>query len=118
MIDAALYLVSAALTAIGLTQIKLAAAAGVLARFEVWSWAVLGGWFAVYLAGMALWLAAIGRNPLSTAYPIGIGLSLASATIAAWWWLGEGIGPLRLAGIALVLIGGVLVARASAGDGH
>ncbi len=118
MIDGALYLLSAVLTAIGLTQIKLIAAAGLPASVD---WALiltLGAWAAVYFTGMALWLAAIARNPLSTAYPVGIGLSLASATIAAWWWLGEEIGWLRLAGIILVLAGAVVIARASPRTPH
>lgn len=118
MIDAALYLVSAVLTAVGLTQIKLIAAAGVPAVID-WSLILtLGAWAAVYFTGLALWLAAIARNALSTAYPIGIGLSLASATIAAWWWLGEAIGWLRFTGILLVLAGAIVIARASPAKPH
>jgi multidrug transporter EmrE-like cation transporter len=118
MIDAALYLASAVLTAIGLTHIKIEAAAGIADRLDLDLVLRLGGWAVVYFAGMGLWLAAIARNPLSTAYPIGIGLSLASATIAAAWWLGEPVGWLRITGIVLVLAGAVVIARASRPSPH
>ncbi|MEJ0068429.1 MAG: hypothetical protein WDO24_06565 [Pseudomonadota bacterium] len=44
---------------------------------------------AIYLSGMLTWLLVLGRNPMSTAYPIGIGLSLASTTLAAMLVLGR-----------------------------
>src|SRR4051812_25181620 len=97
-LDLALYLGSGVLTAIGLTWIKLdLAGIGDITRLGFGWTAALGlaAAVAVYLGGMALWLAALGRNPLSVAYPIGIGLSLASATLAAILVLGEPVGLVR-----------------------
>jgi multidrug transporter EmrE-like cation transporter len=116
-LDLALYLGSAVLTAIGLTMIKHAAP-GLLDS----GWAHLTPSIAlpivaaaaVYFSGMALWLAAMGRNPLSTAYPIGIGLSLVSATIAAIIAFGEPIGAAKLVGIGLIMLGAASIGRSKA----
>jgi multidrug transporter EmrE-like cation transporter len=113
-LDLGLYLGSAILTAIGLTMIKRAAP-GLLD--SGWSRLTPGlvlpiiGAATVYFSGMGLWLAAMGRNPLSTAYPIGIGLSLVSATIAATLAFGEPIGTPKLMGIGLIMLGAVCIGR-------
>jgi multidrug transporter EmrE-like cation transporter len=116
-LDLGLYVGSAILTAIGLTMIKRAA-----------PFLLESGWgsltlatilpilaaAAVYFSGMGLWLAAMGRNPLSTAYPIGIGLSLVSATIAAMLSFGEPIGAAKLCGIGLIMLGAAAIGRSKA----
>ena len=117
LLDLGLYVGSAILTAIGLTMIKRAAP-GLLD--SGWSRLTPGTVLpvlaaaAVYFSGMGLWLAAMGRNPLSTAYPIGIGLSLVSATIAAMFAFGEPIGLAKLAGIALIMLGAAAIGRSKA----
>lgn len=65
----------------------------------------------LYLAGMGAWLTALVRNPLSTAYPIGIGLSLTTATALAVIVLGEPIGWGKLLGIGCILCGAILIGR-------
>ena len=111
-LDLGLYLVSALLTASGLTWIKhdlatlghldlLALGLGAALR--------LAAAAAVYLGGMLAWLVVLGRNPMSTAYPIGIGLSLVSTTLAAIVVLGEPVGALRVLGIAAILAGAVSI---------
>lgn len=110
-IDPLLYLGSAILTAIGLTQIKLLAGGVMDAPEDVWGLVHLALYAIVYFAGLGLWLAAMARNPLSVAYPIGIGLSLASATLAAGWWLGEDIHPGKILGILLILAGATALSR-------
>ena len=117
LLDLGLYVGSAILTAIGLTMIKRAAP-GLLDS----GWRDLApgtilpvmAAAAVYFSGMGLWLAAMGRNPLSTAYPIGIGLSLVSATVAAMLAFGEPIGIPKLAGIALIMLGAAAIGRSKA----
>lgn len=113
-LDLGLYLASALLTAGGLTWIKLDLAAlgpldllalGLVAALK------LAAAAAVYLGGMLLWLVVLGRNPMSTAYPIGIGLSLVSTTLAAIVVLGEPVGVLRLIGIGAILAGAVCIGR-------
>ena len=116
-LDLGLYLGSALLTAGGLTLIKLDLSAARGIGIELIGWALLvrlAGAAAAYFSGMGLWLIAMARNPLSTAYPIGIGLSLASATLAAAWALGEPVGWFRVAGIALILGGAMCVSRSRA----
>jgi drug/metabolite transporter (DMT)-like permease len=116
-LDLGLYLGSAVLTAIGLTMIKHAAPALLDAGWHLPPLATLLAIVAaaaVYFAGMGLWLAAMARNPLSTAYPIGIGLSLVSATIAAVVAFGEPIGAAKLAGIGLIMLGAACIGRSKA----
>ena len=113
-LDLGLYVGSALLTAVGLTMIKRAAP-GLLdsgfARLTPDLLLPIIAAAAVYFSGMGLWLAAMGRNPLSTAYPIGIGLSLVSATIAAIVAFGEPIGTGKLVGIALIMLGAAAIGR-------
>jgi multidrug transporter EmrE-like cation transporter len=65
---------------------------------------------ALYGFGTLLWLTALGRVELSQAYPF-VGIGFALTTLAGWWLFGDHISLQRLAGIALVVGGIVLVAR-------
>ena len=65
---------------------------------------------ALYGIGTLLWLTALGRVELSQAYPF-VGLGFALTTLAGWWLFGDHISAQRLAGIALIVGGIVLVAR-------
>jgi multidrug transporter EmrE-like cation transporter len=114
-LDVALYLASALLTAAGLTWIKLQLAVNGLPEAPlVWAAAVqLAAGAGVYLAGMVLWLAVLGRNQMSIAYPIGIGLSLVATTLAAMLVLGEPVGVLRLLGVAAILAGAACISRSA-----
>ena len=113
-LDLGLYLTSALLTASGLTWIKHDLA--LLGNLDTFALGLvdavkLAAAAAVYLGGMLVWLVVLGRHPMSTAYPIGIGLSLVSTTIAAIAVLGEPVGALRLLGIAAILAGAVCIGR-------
>jgi multidrug transporter EmrE-like cation transporter len=59
-----------------------------------------------------LWLSALGRVELSQAYPF-VGVGFALTTLAGWWFFGDHISVQRLAGIALLVGGIVLVPRHS-----
>ena len=116
-LDLGLYVGSAVLTAVGLTMIKRAAPGLLDSGWSTLTPAVILPIVAaasVYFSGMGLWLAAMGRNPLSTAYPIGIGLSLVSATIAAMVAFGEPIGLAKFLGIALIMLGAAAIGRSKA----
>ncbi len=65
-----------------------------------------------YGASLCVWLAALSKAPVSTAYPM---LSLGYIAVAAVSvvWLGETLAPAQLLGIALICAGVVLVSRSS-----
>jgi multidrug transporter EmrE-like cation transporter len=66
-----------------------------------------------YAASVCVWLAALAKAPVSTAYPM---LSLGYVVVAAVSviWLGEGMPPAKVLGIALICAGVVLVSRSTA----
>ena len=66
-----------------------------------------------YAASVCVWLAALTKAPVSTAYPM---LSLGYVVVAAVsvLWLGESMPPGKVLGIALICAGVILVSRSSA----
>jgi multidrug transporter EmrE-like cation transporter len=66
-----------------------------------------------YAASLCVWLAALSKAPVSTAYPM---LSLGYVVVAAVsvLWLGESMGAAKVLGIALICAGVILVSRSSA----
>src|ERR1700678_762391 len=71
-----------------------------------------GGMFC-YAASVCVWLAALSKAPVSTAYPM---LSLGYVVVAAVsvLWLGGTLSSAKVLGIALICVGVVLVSRSSA----
>jgi multidrug transporter EmrE-like cation transporter len=65
-----------------------------------------------YAASVCVWVAALSKAPVSTAYPM---LSLGYVVVAAASvaWLGETLTPGKILGIALICTGVVLVSRNS-----
>jgi multidrug transporter EmrE-like cation transporter len=65
-----------------------------------------------YVTSLCVWLAALAKAPVSTAYPM---LSLGYVVVAAVsvLWLGESMGPAKVLGIALICAGVILVSRSS-----
>jgi multidrug transporter EmrE-like cation transporter len=65
-----------------------------------------------YAASVCVWLAALSKAPVSTAYPM---LSLGYVAVAAVSavWLGESMGPAKVLGIALICAGVILVSRST-----
>jgi len=117
------------LTGVGLNaaaQLLLKVATRPLAHFSEFNAATLVGSVGVliksapfwagmvcYAASVCVWLAALSKAPVSTAYPM---LSLGYVVVAAVsvLWLGESMGPAKVIGIALICAGVVLVSRSSA----
>jgi multidrug transporter EmrE-like cation transporter len=66
-----------------------------------------------YAASVCVWLAALSKAPVSTAYPM---LSLGYVVVAAVSvaWLGESMNTGKMLGIALICVGVILVSRSSA----
>jgi multidrug transporter EmrE-like cation transporter len=65
-----------------------------------------------YGLSLCVWLAALSKAPVSTAYPM---LSLGYIVVAAVsvLWLGETLSPAKVMGIVLICAGVVLVSRSS-----
>jgi multidrug transporter EmrE-like cation transporter len=66
-----------------------------------------------YSASVCVWVAALTKAPVSTAYPM---LSLGYVVVAAVSvaWLGEALTPAKVLGIALICAGVALVSRSAA----
>jgi drug/metabolite transporter (DMT)-like permease len=69
-------------------------------------------WYALAAYGLSVivWLVGISRVPVSQAYPL-LSLGYVINIGLAWWLLGEVPNVQRVAGIGVILVGVVLVAR-------
>ena len=69
-------------------------------------------WFALLAYGLSLivWLVGLSRVPVSQAYPL-LSLGYVINIGLAWWLLGEVPNVQRVAGIGVIVLGVVLVAR-------
>jgi len=65
-----------------------------------------------YATSVCVWLAALSKAPVSTAYPM---LSLGYIVVAAVsvLWLGESLSPGKMMGIGLICMGVVMLSRSS-----
>lgn len=71
------------------------------------------GWTAVVVFGylFAIWLLTIvvKKMDVSIAYAIWSGVGTAAIAIIGYFWLGESMSPIKLGGIALIVLGVVAV---------
>ena len=113
---------NAALVTISQLLLKVGAEASAAAPVPRWlAWtgvAALGsGWVVAgifcYILSFVNWLYLLRIVPLHIAFPV-TNLSHALIPIGAWMILGERFGPLRAAGIALIVAGTWFVVRPSA----
>lgn len=65
-----------------------------------------------YAASICVWLAALSKAPVSTAYPM-LSLGYVVVAFASVLWLGESMSGPKVLGIALICAGVVLVSRNS-----
>ena len=70
---------------------------------------ILAGIFC-YAVSLVVWILALSKTPVSVAYPM-VSLGFALNALLAWWLLGEAVTPMRMAGIGIIIVGVVLVAR-------
>jgi multidrug transporter EmrE-like cation transporter len=68
----------------------------------------------IYGLGITLGIWLVGRYAVSLAYPIVVGLSLVVLAAISALALGETLSPLKLAGMALIVLGVVLLTRSAA----
>lgn len=72
---------------------------------------IIGG-LSCYVVSVVVWILALSRVEVSVAYPmLSIGYIVNAAL--AWWLFGEAVGPQRLLGIGVIIIGVILVARSA-----
>ena len=69
-------------------------------------------WYALFAYGLSLvvWVIGLSRVPVSQAYPL-LSLGYVINIGLAWWLLGEVPNVQRVAGIGVIVLGVVLVAR-------
>ena len=65
-----------------------------------------------YGASFVLWLVVLAKVPLSVAYPIAVGATIAFSTLFAWLLLREPMSLRLVAGLLLILAGVTLVSTA------
>ena len=70
---------------------------------------IVGG-IACYVVSVAVWIMALSRVEVSIAYPM-LSVGYVVNAVAAWYLFGEAVTPLRLLGIAVIILGVFIVAR-------
>jgi small multidrug resistance pump len=67
------------------------------------------GWTAAVIAGylLAIWLltVVVKKMDVSIAYAIWSGVGTAAIAVIGYFWLGESMSPIKVAGIALIVVG-------------
>jgi len=101
-------LLKAGVRPIGAISVEAATLLATSARLLM-QWPILAG-LACYVLSVGLWLVALSRVDVSLAYPM-LSLGYVVNAVAAYWLFGEALGPLRCAGIAIILLGVFVVAR-------
>lgn len=71
-------------------------------------WIIIG--LVIYVGSVGIWLMVLSRIPVSIAYPIA-SLGYLTSAIAAYYFLGENVTMLRIAGIIVILFGVYMVAK-------
>jgi multidrug transporter EmrE-like cation transporter len=63
-----------------------------------------------YVVSVVVWVLALSRVEVSIAYPM-LSIGYVVNAVAAYYFLGEAVSPLRLLGIGVIVLGVFLVAR-------
>jgi multidrug transporter EmrE-like cation transporter len=70
---------------------------------------IIGG-LACYVVSVGVWIVGLSRVEVSVAYPM-LSLGYVVNAFAAWYLFGEGLSMQKLVGIAIILVGVVVLAR-------
>ena len=70
---------------------------------------IVGG-LACYVISVVVWVMALSRVEVSVAYPL-LSVGFVVNAVAAWYLFGEAVTPMRLAGIAIIIVGVWVVTR-------
>jgi len=94
------FLIYAAVSSFGLYKLKSAP--------SISSWEFLIG-FIFYGLGMLLWLQILRTTALSIAFPVAAGSLIIATQFLGYLLLGESVGPAKVAGVAFIFMGIVIV---------
>ncbi len=72
-------------------------------------WPILAG-MVCYVVSLGVWIVGLSRVEVSIAYPM-LSMGYVVNALLAWWLFGEALGPMRWAGLLLILAGVVVIAR-------
>ena len=64
-----------------------------------------------YALSVVIWILALSRVPVSIAFPM-LSMAYVVNAIAAWYLLGEAFNPTKLAGMAVIIVGVIILSRA------
>ena len=70
---------------------------------------IVGG-LACYVVSVVVWIMALSRTEVSSAYPM-LSIGYVINAVAAWYLFGEAVGAQRMVGIGVIIVGVFLVAR-------
>jgi multidrug transporter EmrE-like cation transporter len=102
------FLLKAGTNAVGYFEFTTQNIGPIGTRLALSPW-ILGGMLA-YGVSLVVWIMGLSRIEVSVAYPmLSLGYILNAA--AAWYFFGEAVGPMRLAGIGFIVFGVCLIAR-------
>lgn len=97
---------------VGMTEVRaLGPATSLLAALAqvALSPLVIAG-LACYGLSAGLWLIVLTKMPLSMAYPL-VALAIAAVVVSSALLLGETVSPLRIGGVALIVVGVILIGQ-------
>jgi multidrug transporter EmrE-like cation transporter len=72
-------------------------------------WPIIAG-LTCYVVSVGVWIVGLSRVEVSLAYPM-LSLGYVVNALAAWWLFGEALGPMRCAGMLLILAGVFVMSR-------
>jgi drug/metabolite transporter (DMT)-like permease len=64
-----------------------------------------------YALSVIIWILALSRVPVSIAFPM-LSMAYVVNAIAAWYLLGEAFNPTKLVGMAVIILGVIIISRA------
>jgi multidrug transporter EmrE-like cation transporter len=70
---------------------------------------ILGG-LTCYVVSVVVWILALSRVEVSIAYPM-LSIGYVVNALLAWWLFGEAVTAQRMAGISVIIVGVIIVAR-------
>jgi multidrug transporter EmrE-like cation transporter len=73
-------------------------------------WHILTALFC-YALSVVVWILALSRVPVSIAFPM-LSMAYVVNALAAWYFLGESINPVKVVGIGVIILGVVIISRA------